>query len=121
MKTRLEKTTPKVADLPGSTTDNILEFRFNKFGNRDLAELMRWNSVSQADGWYVQVLDIGGKLIERTEDGDEYVVITRDAPDNEAVFMIEPQQGRWDLVDCYGRLLRSFKTLSEALAMVNAK
>jgi hypothetical protein len=103
-----------------SAWGNVVTFPRNRFTREDLNELRRWNdAASQADGWFVQTLSGTDGMIECTDAGDEYAVITHGAPDNDAVLLIEPHRGQWVLTDRRGRLVNTFGTLIEALETVS--
>jgi hypothetical protein len=105
---------------PASAGENVVTFPSNRFTREDLDELRRWNdAASRADGWFVQTLRGTDGMIECTDAGDEYAVITHGAPDNDAVLLVEPHRGQWVLTNRRGRLVNTFRTLTEALETVS--
>jgi hypothetical protein len=87
------------------------------FSRRDRAELRRWGLAARPFGWFVRADLETGRLIEVTDLGQEYAVLSQGVTGGGWI-VIAPVSGGWELVDEPQIHPRTFRTLRMALESV---
>ena|SRR5579872_6498322 len=101
----------------------ILPFRHsNRFGQSEIAELTRWSAKAAQVLWFLQEdldpLTRSSHWIACTEDGDEYISVAHGSSGGSLDFMVAPLNGRWQLFDHKGMLIRTFGSLRDTLEAI---
>ena len=109
--------------MPTLTDAAIIPFRHpNRFGQTDAMELIRWSATAAQALWFLQddldPVPRHSRWIACTEDGDEYISVTFGSSEAPLEFMVAPLNGRWQLFDHSGLLLRTFFSLRDALETI---